>query len=82
MSDSQFHLANATAFLVMGAPCLLLPRRVAAWLRRRAWAKGQPDWVVKAYGLISTDRGVRCIGVFLFIGTVTQLWASWIMRRF
>ena len=80
MTDSGYHLALATAFLIAGLACLLLTRRVAAWLRNKAWLKGQPDFMVKAYHCVSTEKGIRWLGVFLVGGALLQLWASWIMR--
>jgi len=79
MTDSQLHLAFATGLLVTGVPCLLVARRIATWLCQRTWMNGQPELLTKVYASVTTERGIRWIGVFLLAGAVAQLWASWLM---
>jgi hypothetical protein len=40
---------------------------------------GQPELLTKVYASVTTERGIRWIGVFLVAGALAQLWASWLM---
>jgi hypothetical protein len=40
---------------------------------------GLPELLTKVCASVTTERGIRWIGVFLVVGALAQLWASWLM---
>jgi hypothetical protein len=40
---------------------------------------GQPELLTRVYASVTTEKGIRWIGVFLVVGALAQLWASSLM---